>query len=607
MNNEDTPVVVDVDKETEEEEHERDPWDIHDDQEAYKKWKDMTATERALFVLGNIAKIILSIACLYLFVCSLSVMGSAFQILAGEAAGEIFTNSKLLFNPIAGLIIGILVTVLVQSSSTSTSIIVSMVASGILKVRSAIPMIMGANIGTSVTNTIVSLAQSMNVDEFRRAFAGATVHDVFNLLSVLILLPLEVIFHDLELMTQAILQDLFKNDTITEEPKLLKVITDPLTKKIVQVNKDTIKDIAKNQTNAGETSILKISCTRYVSQCMPESPLQNSSLLTTMTNSSILEDCQWENVKTKVNCTTQDYIFAQSPISNAWIGVILLATSLLALCVCLLLMVKLLHSMMKGGVAKIVKKVVNSSFPKPFGWLTGYLAIIVGGALTFLVQSSSVFTSAITPLVGIGVISLKRMYPLTLGSNIGTTTTGLLAALTAKSTKQLRLGLQIALCHFFFNIFGIVLWYPIPILRRVPIRGAKILGNTTAKYRWFAVVYLLLVFFIIPAAILGLSFAHIWAMGGVLIFIAAVLVVVIIINILQSKKPEALPQKLQSWEFLPAPMRSLEPYDKVFRKLSFLCKCCKKPNQEEHVVANNGTGEDNKAFQASENVQTSKL
>ena len=237
----------------------------------------------------------------------------------------------------------------------------------------------------------------------------------------------------------------------------------------------------------------------------------------------------------------------------------------------------------------------------------GYLAIIVGGALTFLVQSSSVFTSAITPLVGIGVISLKRMYPLTLGSNIGTTTTGLLAALTAKSTKQLRLVLQIALCHFFFNIFGIVLWYPIPILRRVPIRGAKILGNTTAKYRWFAVVYLLLVFFIIPAAILGLSFAHIWAMGGVLIFIAAVLVVVIIINILQSKKPEALPQKLRSWEFLPAPMRSLEPYDKVFRKLSFLCKCCKKPNQEEHVVAQNVTGEDNKAFEGSENVQTSKL
>jgi hypothetical protein len=50
---------------------------------------------------------------------------------------------------------------------------------------------MGANIGTTMTNTLVSLAHSMDPTEFKRAFSGATVHDVFNWLTVLILLPLE--------------------------------------------------------------------------------------------------------------------------------------------------------------------------------------------------------------------------------------------------------------------------------------------------------------------------------------------------------------------------------------------------------------------------------
>jgi sodium-dependent phosphate cotransporter len=53
-------------------------------------------------------------------------------------------------------------------------------------------MIMGANIGTTVTNTIVSLAHMGRPEEFRRAFAAATCHDFFNYISVVVLLPLEL-------------------------------------------------------------------------------------------------------------------------------------------------------------------------------------------------------------------------------------------------------------------------------------------------------------------------------------------------------------------------------------------------------------------------------
>ncbi len=114
-------------------------------------------------------------------------------------------------------------------------------------------------------------------------------------------------------------------------------------------------------------------------------------------------------------------------------------------------------------------------------WLTGYLAIAFGCIITILIQSSSVFTSILTPLVGLGYIKLDRMYPLTLGSNLGTTTTSIIAALAADST-MLRYTLQIALCHFFFNFCGLLMFYVIPAMR-IPVSLARGLGNITAQYR----------------------------------------------------------------------------------------------------------------------------
>ena len=61
----------------------------------------------------------------------------------------------------------------------------------VIGIQPAIFIIMGANIGTSVTNTIVALGQVQKRNEFRRAFAGATVHDMFNWLAVICLLPVE--------------------------------------------------------------------------------------------------------------------------------------------------------------------------------------------------------------------------------------------------------------------------------------------------------------------------------------------------------------------------------------------------------------------------------
>ena len=106
-------------------------------------------------------RVLALLTCLYFFVCSLSFLSDSFRILGGKNIGALFSNSELLQNPVVGLMIGVLVTVLVQSSSTSTTIIVGLVATDV-PVHTAIPMIMGSNIGTSVTNTIVSFTQISN-------------------------------------------------------------------------------------------------------------------------------------------------------------------------------------------------------------------------------------------------------------------------------------------------------------------------------------------------------------------------------------------------------------------------------------------------------------
>lgn len=429
---------------------------------------------------------------------------------------------------------------------------------------------MGANIGTSVTNTIVSLAQSPNRDEFRRAFGGATVHDMFNWLSVIILLPIEVITHYLYWLSNALTSNI-KGDSNANQD-LLKALTSPFTKLIIQLDKKVITNIAIGQKEYINKSLIKSSC-GSVMRVVP----MNISVVRNLTNETTGEvtmEMDYEEVDVyqivKKPC---HFLFANTGMSDPVVGIILLLVSIVLLCVCLILLVKCLQSMMRGHVAKIIKKTINADFPGRWSILTGYVFMLVGAGVTIIVQSSSVFTSTITPLVGIGVIELERMYPLTLGSNIGTTTTGILAALATKT--GLHNAMQIAICHLFFNISGILIWYPIPFMRKVPIKLAKFMGNTTAQYRWFAIMYLIFAFFVIPGAILGLSLAGWYVLLAVGAPILLILVFVGIVNVLQKRKPYLLPQALQTWEWAPIWLRSLEPYDKIFSAI-----CCYSKNTD---------------------------
>ncbi|XP_016067257.1 PREDICTED: sodium-dependent phosphate transport protein 2C [Miniopterus natalensis] len=467
------------------EEGDVDPWALPQLKDTGQSWKELSVVGRVLQVLIGILRACGLLGNLYLFICSLDILSSAFQLLGSKVAGDIFQDNAVLSNPVAGLVIGVLVTVLVQSSSTASSVVVSMVASKLLTVPASVPIIMGVNVGTSITSTLVSMAQSGNRDEFRRAFGGSAVHSIFNWLTVLILLPLESAVGPLEKLSGLALKAASLQPG-AQAPDILKVLTQPLTHLIVQLDAKVIANSATG--NATNSSLIKrwcgtrevtVRCLRPLPSNLLNHPIPGNSSNCGTTTPGPCPEANGSTITEQLPC---HHLFMGTGLTDLAVGFILLAGSLLVLCTCLVLIVKLLNSMLRGRIAQAVRTVINADFPFPFGWLSGYLAILVGAGMTFVLQSSSVFTAAIVPLMGVGVISLERAYPLLLGSNIGTTTTALLAALASPS-EMLPSALQVALIHFFFNVAGILLWYAVPILR-LPIPLAKRFGDVTARYRW---------------------------------------------------------------------------------------------------------------------------
>ncbi|XP_035878406.1 sodium-dependent phosphate transport protein 2C [Phyllostomus discolor] len=534
------------------EEGNMDPWALPQLKDTGQSWRELSAAGRLLRVLRGFLKACGLLGGLYLFICSLDILSSAFQLLGGKVAGDIFKDDVVLSSPVAGLVIGVLATVLVQSSSTSSAIVVSMVASKLLTVRASVPVIMGVNVGTSVTSTLVSMAQSGHRDEFRRAFGGSAVHSLFNWLTVLVLLPLEGAAAPLETLSALVL-GAASLQAGGRAPDILKVLTQPLTHLLVQLDADVIASSAAG--NATNSSLIK----RWCGTRADTAPGNSSNCAPAAAG-----PCPERNGSAPVERLPCYHLFAGTALTDLAVGCVLLAGSLLALCTCLVLLVRLLNSVLHGRVARAVRAVLNADFPFPVGWLSGYLAILVGAGLTFVLQSSSVFTAAVVPLLGVGVISLERAYPLLLGSNIGTTATALLAALASPSSMLLS-ALQVALIHFFFNLAGILLWYVVPALR-LPLPLAKRFGDLTARYRWVAVAYLLLSFLLLPLAAFGLSLAGdtvLAAVGGPLV---TLVLLVVLVNVLQRRRSAWLPRPLRSWAWLPLGLRSLEPCDRLLSR-----------------------------------------
>ncbi len=352
---------------------------------------------------------------LYVFLVAVNGLGSGFRSLGEGVLDSFFAATE---NPFIALMVGILGTTLVQSSSVTTAMIVGLVAAPLdpLPLANAVPMIMGANIGTTVTNTLASLAHITREAEFRRAFAVATVHDFFNYLAVAVLLPLELFTGFLQRAALA------------------------LTSMLSGLGGADYESPIKSAIQAGGAPI----------------ELVLATLLRTE--------------------------FAAA-IGQVLVSAILIFVTLFGI-------VTVMRSSMRARMEVLVSRALARN---------AVVAIMVGIIATVMVQSSSITTSLMVPLAGAGVLTLRQAFPVTLGANIGTTVTALLAALGVTGVNAAA-GLTIALVHLLFNLSGTLLIYPIEPIRRIPLYCARKMSDVAVRSKRWAILYVVALFYGIPAA-----------------------------------------------------------------------------------------------------------
>jgi solute carrier family 34 (sodium-dependent phosphate cotransporter) len=357
----------------------------------------------------NLIVVIYFVLGFFLFIFSLDLLSTAFKFLGRDAA-ESFVF--LTANPFIALFIGLLMTAILQSSSSSTSIIVAAVASGTITFQDAIPMAMGANIGTTITSTIVSLGFITNKSEFRRALAAGTVHDFFNILTAAILFPLEYYFGLLSGASAYITSSLFPEQSSGSEWYL--------------------------GLNLFGNFFLK----RWILDVIPV------NFLLVLFSALML-------------------------FSSIWI------------------LSRLIYKILIGDSVNRLRKFIFKNPLKSFFW---------GTTLTAAVQSSSITTSLIVPLVATKRVKLSDAMPFVLGANLGTTITALLAAIIKSQAA-----INLAFAHILFNLTGILLFLTFKTTRNFLINIAKTFGKLTIEFRLIGFLYVVVVFFMIPFSLIYLN------------------------------------------------------------------------------------------------------
>jgi len=401
-------------------------------------------SQQALSRWRTAVRIILVFALLYVFLGGMRMMGHGLKALGRNPdfdttervseqnlpyRGVVYDIFSYADNPLVGLFVGVLTTSIFQSSSFTTSFTVSLVVTTPLTLHQAIFIIMGANIGTSVTNAGVSFTHVRRQEEFERAYGAAIVHDFFNSLSVLTLFPVEWAVWKLtgrgllERLASMMASGFYTGAPTGERPtNFLKEAVRPLVQAVEWILTDGIG------------------------------------------------------------------------LSHVWANILMTVLGVAFLFVALILLTKVLKSLILTRVERLFDRVL---------FRNAATAYLVGLALTFTVQSSSITTSLAVPLVGAGLLTIHQVYPYTLGANLGTTVTALIAsfATSADTPEQARVGVALAFSHMLFNIVGAGIWFP---LRSVPIGIAKWHAAHSSRSKKWALLHVLVFFFVLPILVIVL-------------------------------------------------------------------------------------------------------
>jgi sodium-dependent phosphate cotransporter len=296
----------------------------------------------------------------------------------------------------------------------STATIVGLVGSGTLDVSLAVPMIMGANIGTTVTNTLASLGSARRREEFRRALTAATMHDFFNLLAVAVLLPIEL------------LTGVFTRSALA----------------LTRVIRGTDVDVSTGT-----------------------SPIRTA---------------------VKAPVTLIKDTLATFGVTSRIAAVIALVLGLSLIFLALILITRNMRQLVRGTLERAMNHVVGRG--------GGTVGILIGLLVTVAVQSSTITTSILVPLVAAGLLTARSAYPITLGANVGTTVTALIASLAVTQPA----GLTIALVHTLFNVTALAIVFPVRVVREIPVRMAERFAGVAVEHPSLVAGYLLGLFVVVP-------------------------------------------------------------------------------------------------------------
>lgn len=406
---------------------------------------------------GRIAAIL---AFAYLFFLSIEFVGRGMKTSFKEPIHQFLTDNAAQFTELVSFVMGILGTALVQSSSTVTSMCVVLTQEGIMPLAIAAGIVHGANLGTSVTSSIVAFATEVRPSTgnwlrdlramlteprgkgFQRAVGTAVVHDMFNIIMVTaILLLLELPFGF-----------------------------------VLQAAQSSAGAIAEATTGAaGILGVLK-----WLSPSTYTAPLSKGLIAAGVPGSVI-----------------------------ALVGFPLLFFAL-----------KGFSSRMKDAVlADTDEDDVKAMGDKLLG-RRPVDTFVRGLVLTILVQSSSATTSMVVPLAAMGFFRVRQIFPFILGANVGTTTTALLAAAGAVGQPGFDEGLTIALCHLYLNVLAVVFAVAVPGVA-TSVRGAAYwLGEASARAPWVLLAYLGVLAIVFPLIVYTLPqwVASVF-MGGVMLWL----------------------------------------------------------------------------------------
>jgi solute carrier family 34 (sodium-dependent phosphate cotransporter) len=415
---------------------------------------------------------------IYIFLVALSVIGNSAKAIGARSFTEFFAFAN---DPAMAIAVGLATTVAFQSSSTVTSLITTLVGAGVFSKNIAQYMVFGANLGTTVTNGLVSLLWSckMNKKEFADRFSKATVHDIFNIWSLIFGVTLQASCGFFNWTTEAMTKHLTNGDNNDrgEKVNFLKLLTGPLSKLILSVDKNAMKAIAKNS-----------------------------------------------NSKTCFKTIIKQGVFSGMIWTDEGKGLATLAASIAALSYSLYKITritdKMIHQLHDSHNAnpqascitkldRAYKKATagcKNTNPAVTNYCKGYATILASVGLTILAQSSSVITSLLTVLLFEKKINDKIFLEAVIGANIGTVFSSMMAAWSAKT--HAKDALQVAFTHLLFNLIGLAILYPIPKIRDFTLtQPTKYIEKLLNKSKAFGPLYLFSLYIALPALVLLIGHA----------------------------------------------------------------------------------------------------